>query len=78
MVTELIKSRKLKWGVVGLGRFVENSFLPAVKSVRKSTVVSLCSRDLNRAKELAQKFGVPNYFNDYNEFLKWWGNNNSK
>lgn len=70
MVTELIKSRKLKWGVVGLGRFVENSFLPAVKSVRKSTVVSLCSRDLNRAKELAQKFGVPNYFNDYNEFLK--------
>lgn len=70
MVTELIKSRKLKWGIVGLGRFVENSFLPAMKSVRKSSVVSLCSRDLNRAKDLAQKFGVPNYFNDYDEFLK--------
>ncbi|AFH48442.1 Putative dehydrogenase [Ignavibacterium album JCM 16511] len=70
MVTELIKTKKLKWGVVGLGRFVENSFLPAIKSVRKSIVVSLCSRDLNRAKELSQKFGVPNYFNNFDEFLK--------
>ncbi len=70
MVAELIKSRKLKWGVVGLGRFVEHTFLPAIKSLRKSTVVSLCSRDYNRSKELAQKFGVSNYFNDYDEFLK--------
>lgn len=70
MVTDLIKTKKLKWGVVGLGRFVENSFLPAMKYIRKSMVVSLCSRDLNRAKELAQKFGVPNYFNTYDEFLK--------
>lgn len=70
MVTDLIKTKKLKWGVVGLGRFVENSFLPAMKYIRKSMLVSLCSRDLNRAKELAQKFGVPNYFNNYDEFLK--------
>ncbi|MGQ9643863.1 MAG: Gfo/Idh/MocA family protein [Ignavibacterium sp.] len=70
MVTELIKSKKLRWGVVGLGRFTEHTFLPAIKSVRKSSVVSLCSRDFNRAKELAIKFGVPNYFNDYDEFLK--------
>ncbi len=39
MVTDLIKSKKLKWGIVGLGRFVENSFLPAIKSVRKSQVI---------------------------------------
>lgn len=70
MVTELIKSKKLRWGVVGLGRFTEHTFLPAIKSVRKSSVVSLCSRDYNRAKELAIKFGVPNYFNDYDDFLK--------
>lgn len=70
MVTELIKTKKLKWGIVGLGRFTEHTFLPAIKSVRKSTVTSLSSRDLNRAKELAEKFGVPNYFNDYDEFLK--------
>lgn len=70
MVTELIKTKKLKWGIVGLGRFTEHTFLPAIKSVRKSTVTSLCSRDLNRAKELAEKFGVPNYFNNYDEFLK--------
>lgn len=70
MVTELIKTKKIRWGIVGLGRFTEHSFLPAIKSVRKSTVTSLCSRDFNRAKELAEKFGVPNYFNNYDEFLK--------
>lgn len=70
MVAESVKSKKLRWGVVGLGRFTEHTFLPAIKSVRKSSVVSLCSRDYERAKELAIKFGVPNYFNDYEEFLK--------
>lgn len=70
MVAESVKSKKCRWGVVGLGRFTEHTFLPAIKSVRKSSVVSLCSRDYERAKELAIKFGVPNYFNDYEEFLK--------
>ncbi|MCL6495041.1 MAG: Gfo/Idh/MocA family oxidoreductase [Ignavibacterium sp.] len=70
MVTELIKSKKLRWGIVGLGRFTEHTFLPAIKSARKSNVVSLCSRDYNRAKDLAIKFGVSNYFNNYDEFLK--------
>jgi len=66
----VITTKKLRWGVVGLGRFTEHTFLPAIKSIRKSSVVSLCSRDYNRAKDLAFKFGVPNYFNDYDEFLK--------
>jgi predicted dehydrogenase len=70
MVTELIKSRKLKWGVVGLGRFSEEAFLPAIQHLRKSKVVSVFSYSFNRAKIVATKFGIPNYFDDYNEFLK--------
>ena len=70
MVEKIYKDKKLKWGVAGCGRFAENSFLPAVRLTRKSTVVSLYSRDKNRSKTLSEKFGVQNSFDNYEEFLK--------
>ena len=63
-------SRKLKWGVAGCGRFAEQTFLPTIKLLRKSVVTSLYSSDLNRAKSLADKFGIEKHFNNYDEFLK--------
>lgn len=62
-------SKKLKWGVAGCGRFAEQTFLPTLKLLRKSVCTSLYSHDINRAKQLAEKFGVEKYFNNYNEFL---------
>jgi predicted dehydrogenase len=70
MVEKIYKGKKVKWGVAGCGRFAENSFLPATKFARKSSVASLYSRELNRAKSLADKFGVQNSFNNYDNFLK--------
>lgn len=70
MVEQLYKGKKIKWGIAGCGRFAENSFLPATRLLRKSSVVSLYSRDINRSKFLSQKFGVQNYFDDYDQFLK--------
>ena len=69
MVEKIYKGKKVKWGVAGCGRFAENSFLPATKQARKSSVISLYSRDINRAKSLADKFGVQNSFDSYDEFL---------
>jgi predicted dehydrogenase len=70
MVEKLYKGKKLKWGVAGCGRFAENSFLPAVRLTRKSSVTSLYSRDINRAKSLGEKFGIQNSYSNYDEFLK--------
>jgi len=70
MVTELIKTKKLKWGVAGLGRFAENNFLPAIQYLRKSKVNSVYSHNIARAKSIASKFGVPEYFDDFESFLK--------
>jgi predicted dehydrogenase len=69
MVEKLYKGKKIKWGIAGCGRFAENSFLPAVRAIRKNSVSSLYSRDINRAKSLAEKFGVQNSFDNYDEFL---------
>ncbi len=61
--------KRLKWGVAGLGRFSETAFLPAIQMIRKAKVNSLFSNDLHRAKNLAEKFSVPNYFSSFEEFL---------
>jgi predicted dehydrogenase len=70
MVEKLYKGKKIKWGIAGCGRFAENSFLPAVRLMRRSSVTALYSRDLHRAKSLAEKFGVQNTFDSYDDFLK--------
>jgi len=70
MVKKILRGKKVKWGVAGCGRFAENSFLPAIRITRNGLVTALYSRDFNRAKSLAEKFGVQNYFDNYDEFLK--------
>ncbi len=64
------KLKKLKWGVAGLGKFSEFTFIPTLQLLLKSSLNSVFSNNRNRSKEIADKFGVPNYFNDYDEFLK--------
>ena len=70
MVEKIYKVKKIKWGIAGCGRFTENSFLPAIRLIRKSNVTSIYSGDFSRAKSLAEKFGLQNEFDNYDEFLK--------
>jgi len=62
--------RRLKWGVAGCGDFAERAIIPTLHLLPKSKLNSLYSSDINRAKFLAEKFGVQNCFNDFDEFLK--------
>lgn len=62
-------TQKVKWGIAGCGNFVEHNFLPALKLIQRSKLVSVYSHDLNRSQLIANKFGAPNYFNNYTEFL---------
>jgi predicted dehydrogenase len=62
--------KKLKWGVAGCGRYAEHTFIPTLTFLRRSVVQSFYSRNINRAKELADKSSASGYFDDYDEFLK--------
>jgi len=62
--------KKLKWGAAGCGRFTEFTFIPNLHLLRRSTLNSVFSNDLKRAKFISEKFGLPNYFNNYADFLK--------
>jgi predicted dehydrogenase len=62
--------KKVKWGVAGLGRFSEFTFIPTLQLLRRSSLNAVFSNNNNRAKEIADKFGVNNYYSNYSEFLK--------
>lgn len=61
--------RKLKWGVVGCGNFLENTFLPTFQHLKKSKLVSVYSSNLQRAAFIKKKFNAENSFNDFQQFL---------
>lgn len=70
--SERLKSampKKLKWGVAGCGNFTEQHVLPVMQTLQRSKLVSVYSHDINRAKNVSNKFGAPNAFNDYDQFL---------
>jgi len=62
--------KKLKWGVAGCGRFAEKTFIPTVTYLRRCSIISFYSRNISRAKELAEKSGAPGAFDNYDDFLK--------
>ena len=62
--------RKLKWGAAGCGNFTEHSFIPTLHFLRKSTLNSVFSTEGKRAKFIAEKFVVPNYYSNFDEFVK--------
>jgi D-xylose 1-dehydrogenase (NADP+, D-xylono-1,5-lactone-forming) len=62
--------RKIKWGVAGCGRFMEETFLPTLQSLKRSKLVSVYSGNAERSKFIASKFGAQNHFSNFDEFLK--------
>lgn len=62
--------KKLKWGVAGCGRYAELTFIPAMNMMRKSKVQTVFSNSSERAKAVAEKYAIPFYTSDYDDFLK--------
>jgi len=61
--------RKLKWGIAGCGSFAETTFLPSLQLVKRSRLISVYSHNIDRAKQFSQRFGAPNAFDNFDEFL---------
>lgn len=62
--------RKIKWGVAGCGRFMEETFLPALQTLKRSRLISVYSSNPERGRFIASKFGAQESFSDFDEFLK--------
>ncbi len=67
MEKKLVK--KIRWGVAGCGRITENSFVPAVNQLKKSSLAAVYSHNLKRARFIASKTQGAKAFDDFDEFL---------
>lgn len=61
----------LRWGIVSAG-LIASDFTTVLSSLPPSEhqVVAVAARDLNRAKEFAQKYNIPKAFGSYEELAK--------
>lgn len=60
---------KLRVGVIGSG-FAGRSHLEGYKNVEDADLVAICDVSEERAKEMAEKYGISNVFTDYEEMVK--------
>jgi len=60
--------RKVKIGIIGAGGF-SNSHLKGIRQVDNAEVVAICDIDIEKAKSQAEKYNIPDYYQDYHELL---------
>jgi predicted dehydrogenase len=66
---KLPRRKKLNWGIAGLGNFAEHTFLPTLNLVTRAKLISVYSRDINRAKNFLQNSPAQKCFDNYKDFL---------
>ena len=64
------KGKKLQWGIAGCGKYAENVFLPTFQLLKKSRMHIVYSASEARAQAISNKFSIPNFTSDFDEFLK--------
>ena len=61
-------SEKLRWGVLGTARIVRKT-IPALQATKNAEVVGIASRTIEKAREYAEKHGIPQAFGSYEALL---------
>jgi predicted dehydrogenase len=58
------------WGLIGTGRIAEDRVLPAIRAHAGNRLIGVVSRDPQRAKRFADKFGAEHAYTSYDEMLR--------
>jgi predicted dehydrogenase len=61
--------RKLRWGVISTANIGRIAVNPAIQRSRNGELVAVASRDEQRAREFAQRSGIPRYHGSYQALL---------
>jgi predicted dehydrogenase len=62
-------STKVRWGVLGTAKIAVTKVIPAMQNGELSEVGAIASRDASKAKETADKLGIPRSYGSYEELL---------
>ncbi len=59
-----------RWGVLSTAKIARLQLLPAMQDAENGVASAIASRDLNRARDLADRFGAPHAFGSYEALLE--------
>jgi len=57
--------RTIRWGILGCARIAERALIPAFRGAANAELAGIAARDERRAKEWADRFGIPTAHKDY-------------
>lgn len=60
---------KLRWGIAGCAGIAVNAVMPAIQSSETSVIQAVASRDGNKSRETAEKFGVSRSYGSYEALM---------
>ena len=58
-----------RWGVLSTAKIGREQLLPAIVEAENGVLSAIASRDLSKAKALAERFGARHAFGSYEELL---------
>lgn len=61
-------SKVIKWGILGPGGIARH-FVEGIPYVQHAEVAAVGSRSLEKAKDFAEKYGIPRFYGSYQELL---------
>ncbi len=59
----------LRFGILSTARIARDAVMPAIQDAENAVITAVASRDVAKARALADRFGVPHAFGSYEEML---------
>jgi predicted dehydrogenase len=65
-----VTNQPIRFGLIGAGHVAQISHIPAINRLQNATLAAVCDDDIAKAHGLAQRYGVPRAFSDFEELLR--------
>ncbi|ODS40126.1 MAG: hypothetical protein A7315_09520 [Candidatus Altiarchaeales archaeon WOR_SM1_79] len=65
----MYKNSEINWGILGTARIARKRMIRAIQQSEGNICLAIASRSENRAKEVAEEFGIPKYYGSYEELI---------
>lgn len=60
----------LRWGILSTAKIGQEQLIPAILNAENGIITAIASRDEGRARVVAERFAIPNYFGSYEAMLE--------
>src|SRR6188768_4103028 len=68
-MTEHKKLTEVRWGIIGVGDVCEVKSAPAMNLIEGSKLVAVMRRNGDKAKDYANRHGVPKWYDDADQLI---------